>query len=41
VGRHGSGTSDIRDFEGGLDDIRVYTRALSPAEIARLASGKP
>jgi hypothetical protein len=41
VGRHASGTSDIRDYEGGLDEIRVYTRALSPAEIARLASGKP
>jgi hypothetical protein len=41
IGRHGIGTSDARDFEGHLDEIRLYTRALSAAEIARLAAGKP
>ncbi len=41
IGRHGLGTSDLRDFEGNVDEVRIYTRALSAAEIARLAAGKP
>jgi hypothetical protein len=40
VGRHGLGTSDLRDYEGGVDEVRIYMRALSAAEISRLASGK-
>jgi hypothetical protein len=28
-------------FEGNLDDVRLYTRALGPAEIAALARGEP
>jgi hypothetical protein len=38
AGRHGNGSANF-DFEGGLDEIRVYNRALSPAEIAHLAAG--
>jgi hypothetical protein len=40
VGRHG-GTADSSDwdFDGNLDDIRIYTRALPPAEVAAIAGG--
>lgn len=31
----GTGTSDF--FDGSMDDVRLYSRALSPIEIARLA----
>jgi Concanavalin A-like lectin/glucanases superfamily len=41
VGRHGGGTNSSYDFEGNIDEVRVYTRALPLAEIARLASGRP
>lgn len=41
VARHGGNMTDVRDFEGHLDDLRIYNRVLSAAEIARLASGKP
>jgi hypothetical protein len=41
VGRHGSGTSTNWDFEGNMDEVRVYTRALSAPEIAGLAAGRP
>jgi hypothetical protein len=41
VGRHGNGTSSSWDFEGNMDEVRVYNRPLSAAEIARLASGRP
>jgi len=37
VGRHGNG-STAWDFEGNIDDLRVYPRALTPAEIAVLGS---
>jgi hypothetical protein len=38
VGRNCCGSTEL-DFGGGLDDIRVYSRALSPAEIGSLAAG--
>jgi hypothetical protein len=38
VGRHAN-NEDNWDFGGNLDEIRVYTRALSAADIARLAAG--
>jgi Cys-rich repeat protein len=40
VGRHGNG-STAWDFEGNVDDVRVYTRALTPAELAGLTPGGP
>jgi hypothetical protein len=40
VGRHGNG-STAWDFEGNIDDVRVYGRALTAAEIAGLAPGSP
>jgi hypothetical protein len=42
VGRHGgtSGNSNY-DFEGNIDEVRVYTRALAAGEVARLAAGRP
>ncbi len=30
-----------RSFEGSLDDIRIFTRVLTPAEIVELGSGPP
>ena len=39
VGRHGN-TGVLYDFDGNVDDVRVYDRSLSAAEIARLAAGK-
>ena len=38
VGRHADGDL-VYDFEGNLDEVRVYNRSLSAAEIARLAQG--
>jgi hypothetical protein len=38
VGRHGNG-QEFWDFDGNIDEVRVYTRALSAAEIAELAAG--
>ena len=37
VGRHGNG-STAWDFEGNIDDVRVYGRALTAAEIGVLAA---
>jgi hypothetical protein len=39
VGRHGDGQSQW-DFSGNIDEVRVYTRPLSAAEIATLAQGQ-
>jgi hypothetical protein len=39
VGRHGKGNIDF-DFEGNIDEVRLYTRALAPAEVAALAQGR-
>jgi hypothetical protein len=38
VGRHGDG-SDKWDFDGNIDDVRIYTRALSAEEVAAIAAG--
>ncbi|MEK7562841.1 MAG: LamG-like jellyroll fold domain-containing protein, partial [Patescibacteria group bacterium] len=38
IGRRG-GTSSAVPFSGNIDDVRIYNRALSPAEIAALAAG--
>jgi hypothetical protein len=38
VGRHGNG-SDEWDFDGNIDDVRIYGRALPAAEIAAIAAG--
>jgi hypothetical protein len=38
VGRHGNG-SDEWDFDGNIDDVRIYRRTLPAAEIAALAGG--
>jgi hypothetical protein len=40
VGRHGTDGAPW-DFEGNIDEVRVYARALGPAEIAALAAGGP
>ncbi|MEZ6135354.1 MAG: LamG-like jellyroll fold domain-containing protein [Pirellulaceae bacterium] len=37
IGRHGNGNTDF-DFNGQIDDARIYTRALSASEIAALAN---
>jgi hypothetical protein len=39
VGRHGNGDTPY-DYNGHIDDVRVYNRSLSPAEVLRLAQGK-
>jgi hypothetical protein len=39
VGRHGNGDLD-RDFDGQIDDVRVYNRVLTPTEIADIAAGR-
>jgi hypothetical protein len=41
VGRHGNDTTNaaLYDFEGNMDEVRIYTRALSATEIAALAAG--
>jgi hypothetical protein len=38
VGRN-AGTSDTLDYDGLLDDLRLYDRALSPAEVTALVGG--
>jgi hypothetical protein len=38
VGRHGDGQTQW-DFSGHIDEVRIYTRVLSAAEIANLAQG--
>ena len=38
VGRHG-GTETQWDFDGNIDEVRVYNRALSAAEVTVLAQG--
>ena len=38
VGRHGNGSGNY-DFDGNIDEVRVYTRVLTAAEIAALAAG--
>jgi hypothetical protein len=38
AGRHGNG-NDMYDFEGNMDEIRLYMRVLSATEIAALAAG--
>jgi hypothetical protein len=38
VGRHGNGETQW-DFDGNLDDVRIYTRALPPDEVAAIAGG--
>ena len=38
VGRHGNGQTTW-DFDGHVDDIRIYNRVLTAVEIASLASG--
>jgi hypothetical protein len=38
IGMSGGGGGQY--FLGAIDEVRVYSRALSPQEIARLAQGK-
>jgi hypothetical protein len=38
VGRHGFNQTQW-DFDGNIDDVRLYGRALSPSEISFLAKG--
>jgi Concanavalin A-like lectin/glucanases superfamily len=38
VGRHGEDDPDW-DFDGNVDDVRIYTRALAPDEVAAIAGG--
>jgi hypothetical protein len=37
IGEHGNG--QLLPYQGDLDDVRIYGRALSPAEILQLAGG--
>jgi hypothetical protein len=39
VGRHGNG-EDQWDFGGNIDEVRIYTRALTLAEVMALAQGR-
>lgn len=39
IGEHGNGSANY-NFNGKIDDLRVYTRALSADEIADLAAGR-
>jgi hypothetical protein len=39
VGRHGNGDTD-RDFDGQIDDVRIYNRVLNATEIADIAAGR-
>jgi hypothetical protein len=39
VGRLGNG-GDNYDFDGNIDDVRIYTRALTSAEVAAVATGR-
>jgi hypothetical protein len=38
VARHGAGSTTY-DFDGNLDEVRIYDRVLTAAEIADLAAG--
>jgi hypothetical protein len=38
VGQHGNGVTSF-DFDGNLDEVRVYNRALSDIEIGQLSQG--
>jgi MYXO-CTERM domain-containing protein len=38
IGRHGSGTMG-RDFDGNVDEVAIWSRALTPAQVAALAAG--
>jgi hypothetical protein len=38
VGRHGNGNPQ-RDYQGNIDEVRVYTRPLAPDEVQMLAAG--
>ena len=38
VARHGDGKTSY-NFQGNIDDVRVYDRALAPLEIVGLAAG--
>jgi hypothetical protein len=40
VGRHGNGSANW-DFQGNIDDVRFYNKALSDEELQRLVSGPP
>jgi hypothetical protein len=41
VGRHGNDTTNaaLYNFQGNIDEVRVYARALTANEIAALAAG--
>jgi hypothetical protein len=41
VGRHGNDTTGaaVYDFEGNIDEVRIYARSLTPSEVAALAAG--
>ncbi len=41
IGRHANGGNENYDFDGLIDEVRVWNRALSAAEIQRLAAGRP
>jgi Concanavalin A-like lectin/glucanases superfamily len=38
IGRHGNNSANY-DFDGNIDDVRIYNRELSAPEIANLARG--
>ena len=38
VGRHGEGQTDF-DFDGNMDEVRIYSKALTPERIRALAQG--
>jgi hypothetical protein len=38
VGRHGNGDAGF-DYDGNIDDVRIYDRALSDSEILQLSLG--
>jgi hypothetical protein len=38
IGHHGTG-DEVYSFDGDLDDVRIYARALTAEEVARLAGG--
>jgi hypothetical protein len=38
VGRHGNGSANF-DFQGNVDEVRIYARVLTVAEIQGLAQG--
>jgi hypothetical protein len=40
IGRHGNGNVNY-DFNGDIDDVRIYSHPLTDSDVAWLASGKP